>query len=62
LRLKNEIKGCKKIITIHSKKYITDYSSNVAVTQYFPFDHEDQISLPDLHKEFKANFYKNLQS
>jgi predicted nucleic-acid-binding Zn-ribbon protein len=62
LRLTNAVEGCKKIITVQSKKYITDYSTGVAVTQYYPFDHDDQVSIPDLHKGFKADFYRKLQS
>ena len=58
LHLQNTLEGCKKVITIRSKKYITDFTSGVAVKQYYPFDHSDDVMLEHFHKGVKANFFK----
>lgn len=62
LFLENELQGCKKVLTIRSKKYITDYSENRKVKQFYPFDCEDNVVLQQQHKGFKANFYKRTNS
>ena len=57
------MKGCKKILTLRSKKYLTDFTLNQKQISYYPFDHPDEVTLDDQqHKGFKAHFYKESRS
>jgi hypothetical protein len=59
----NCIDGWKKILTIRSKKYISDYSNNILVKKYMPFDIEPSyIFTEGIHKGIKANFYSKTKS
>ncbi len=48
----------KKIISIRSKKLISDYSQNMLVQTYYPFDADPNIVFKEgIHRGMKANFY-----
>jgi hypothetical protein len=50
-------------MTIRSKKYISDYSGNILVKKYYPFDAEAGIIFTEgVHKGIKANFYTKMKT
>jgi hypothetical protein len=62
LFLQSTLEGSRKVLSICSSKHVTDYSSGVALEQYYPFDHPQEVTLQLQHKGFKANFYRSSQS